>query len=858
MPLAAAGLLFYGAVACAAGGDRLEDRFHAGLRDRGLFGVAEGAALRQFRDAGAAPADRQAAAVRLALALAAHGRFADGQERADLFERAGTTLDAARRALPREPAVRLDLARGRVAAVRAALAAGDAADGLNPTDEERTAASSALSIADARLGLVRSSLGDRREALARGRSRETEALSAVELADLSDLAAVELAAVRLLRAAGGDGPDARERLAAAARSLLLPVRADDLQRRRTVLLADADRLAGRPRDALDRLASVPGTLATRLRAEAAAGGAGAALRAAALERKRLLAANRVPVLGAEAEYVAAVAAARLAADARAAGRADLADDLLGRLARDADLAAAAHGGPWGRRVTKLAAVAGRSTGFSPALAAAVAAAEGEPVGSEAHAAALLAAAELALEEEGAEPGTVLSLASRAADDAGERFPDRTTDVLRAALDRFPAAPGFGPGSSAGVHLRLCGALGRAYAAGPTRGTHRAVAAALAEHRVRFADSPTAAAAAWRLARHEETRDQRTRALPVYRFLLDDPARRAAAAAGLARCHEGVLNYLAAEAARAAAPLTATARRVQRRDRFAAAAAELVPLAEAEDPAGASPATRAALAECRLRTARVLLDGAPGDRPALATAAGLLVRVRAAAAGAEPGPEAAFWAAAAPEAARRGAAVAAELGRWGEAATLADSLPDDPAALAPVLAAWAGVTAGDAAFNAARLALADRVLAAGATGPQRRAARVARAASLLATGRPTDAAEELLDVLAAGHDAAAADLAAAAVARSRSADLAAAAAGAWRRAEDAEREGTAAWLLARGRRIAGLSAAGDRPGAAKLLAVTRLLHPAADHPDARVRRTFAGLARALDPAPLAAGADRGGL
>ena len=564
------------------------------------------------------------------------------------------------------------------------------------------------------------------------------------------------------------------------------------------------------------------------------------------------------MLTAEAEYWAAVASARLAGEARAAGRADLADELLARSARDADRAAAAHGGPWGRRAVRVAAAAGRSAGFSPELAAAVAAAEGEPPGSPAEAAALLAAAELALAADDATAAAVLPLAARAADaGAAGTVRDRLIPLLRSALDRFPAAPGFGPGSSAGVHLRLCGALAGAYAAAPSVAAHRALAAALAEHRVRFAESPTAAAATWRLARHEETRNQRSRAVPLYRALLADPARRAAAAAGLARSHEGVLKYLAGEIARETDSTAAAARRVQRADRHAAAVADLLPLAGAADPPGASRASIAALAELRLRTARVLLAAPPGQVRDLPAAGRLLARVRDAAAGAGDGEDTAFWRVAAWEAAARGAAVAAETGRFAEAAALAESLPDDPAVLAPVLAAWSRAAGGGAAFAAARLALADRALAAGPPGAGRRSARAARAASLLATGRPSEAAAELLDLLADGHDAETAALAARAVARSRSPELAAAALDAWARAEAAEREGSAGWLLARARRVAGLRAAGRTGDAAKLLAVTALLHPAADHPEARVRRTYAALSRAVTPAPVADGRDADG-
>ena len=276
-PLAAAVLLFSHAAAAAGGGPpgSLENRFHAGLRGRGLFAVAEGAALREVRDDALTPSRRQAAAVRLSAALAEHARFADGAERADLLERADAVLRDAAAAFPGMPAVRLTVARGRAAAVAARLAARDARPDLRPSAAGVAAAGAALAAADARLSLVHGELTRRRKDLARGRSRDSEPLSAEELADLSDVAGLELASVRLLR---GElrpaGSEDRRRLAGDARSLALPVRRERLQTRRAVALADAALLAGDARAAAEALAETPGTFAAKLRVSLAAGGPG--------------------------------------------------------------------------------------------------------------------------------------------------------------------------------------------------------------------------------------------------------------------------------------------------------------------------------------------------------------------------------------------------------------------------------------------------------------------------------------------------------------------------------------------------------------------------------------------------------
>ena len=849
---AALGLLL---AASATAGD-LEDRYRAGLLGRGLFAVAEGDALRTFDDRAATPTARQAAAVRLAAALAEHSRFADGDERAALLERAAETLAAAAAAFPELPAVRTDLARGLVAAADAKRRARDALPDLRPAPAALTAAENALGVADARLDRVHAELDRRRRDLARGRSRDTEPLTAEELGDLAERAAIALAEVRALRAELADRDGERRRLAGDAAEFAAPVRRAGLLSRRAVTLCDSRRLSGDSRGAAEALAAAPQprtdvVTAADLRLRAVRGAADAADRVIALRRA---AGGEAAVLGPETEFAAARILAALAREARTAGRADLADQLVARLSRDADRAAAALGGPWAARAGRVAALAARHAGLSPELASRLEDAEElAAAGSPRSAAAFAAAADAALAAESADAAVVLPLATRAAA-AATTAADRTAAAaaLAAALKRFPAADG-----SAAAHFALCSLLGQAYAADPTAETQRALADALVDHRLRFPDSPTAAAATWRLARHEEVRDQRSAALRLFRALLDDPARGPAAAAALARCHAGILAYLAERerlAGTAGDGTTALARRLQLADRRAAARAELGPLAEAPDRPDAAPADRTAGAELRLRTARLLTDDGAADPAEIAAADGLLVRLRNAAAAHGSGRNAAFWAAVGREAAWRETVTAAAAGRFADAAALAADLPDDPAGLAAVSDGWdrfapasssfSPVGPAGRAFAAARVELADRLLKLPLPAARRRAERVRRAGALLAAGEPSDAAADLLDLLADGHDPAAAALAARAVAASRSPELAAAAADAWRRAEANEREGSAGWLAARARRVAGLHAAGKTDEAARLLSLTRVLHPELKAADPAVRRRFAALDRAV--------------
>ncbi|MFH5806449.1 hypothetical protein [Alienimonas sp. DA493] len=856
---AALGLL----LATAAAGGELEDRYHAGLLERGLFGVAEGASLRTLRDPRSMPTEEQAAAVRLAAALAEHSRYTDGPERDALLARAAETLADVRRRHPELPAVRTDLAAALTNAADALRRGRDALPELRPTPADRDAALAALKAADAKLEALHTTLEDRHRDLTRGRSRDVEPLTAEELVDLTERAALALAEMRLARAELTPDPAARKSLAESAEAFALPVRRVDSSLKRATLLADSRRLSGDSRGATEALAGVGGpqadavaAAALRLRLETVGPGEAAA-RVATLRGNEAGSTGEGPtVLGAETEFVSAVVLARLAAEARTAERRDLADRLLARLRRDADRAVAAHGGPWAARARRVADLAGRAAGLPPAVAAAVERADAlEAAGSPEAPAARLAAARLALEADVA-PDVLLPLIERAATSSGGAAVDLLSEALTSAE---PSA------EAASAHLRLCSLLAEQFEARPTPAAHRALAEALTEHRTRFAAFPTAAAATWRLARHEEVRSQRSRALPLYRDLLDDPLRGPAAAAGLARCHEGILDWLDGQledAEAAGEPTVALARRLQQAERRAAATEELAPLAAASldaEPA-ATPLLAAARVELQLRTARVLLDGDEPTAAGVNVADRLLTAVRTTAAPrTDDGPQAAFWRAAQREATARGASAAALRGRFAEAARLAAAVPDDAAALLRISAGWedAGRSSAERsvppAFAAARTALADRLLGLPLTDDERRTVRVRRAASLLDRGEPTAAATDLLLVLEDGHDPDVAGLAAKAVAASRSPELAAAALTAWRRAEAAEPDGSAAWLAARARRVAGLHAAGRTEEAVRLLAVTRLLHPGLPQADPAARRRFAALGRALgEPTDVAHG------
>ena len=774
-----------GANVCAA--DEFAE-YHAGLRERGLFGVSEGAALRAVGDGSLAPIERLPAAIELSRTFAVHAAFSAGAEREALWVEAAAAPDRFGAAHPGQPgAVRLEVRRAEVAAERALLRATDLLRaGTSPSVPAPDAATVDRELADAagRLDELGGTLEQRRRDLSAGRSHATEPLPAAELVDLATEVRVLLAEVLAARAelAPADSPT-RGELATRAETLAgRPSRGRSDRTatwRAVVVRADAARLAGRSSRAKREI--------TLLEDGDPGPGGRAALAAAAVrvlldEGRHADAADLLAKIrtdrgepGGELSYWEVAVLVRLAGEMRAAGDDALAAKLLTRAGAVAESAAARVGGPWAWRAAVVVRDAVRSA--TPA-------------------------------------------------DAGSAPPAVTP----------PAA----------ADLPAVRTAAKNYADDPTPRVGRDLRERLAEHRRDYPDAPSFAEATWRLARLEEARRQRTAALPLFRELLAAPRFAPDAAAGVARMHEGILGYLAAESRTAADPTVAVARQMQLDAARGRAITELTALADAL-PDGPLPASRA---EQSLRTARVLLGG-PRSRYDLADR--LFARVSESARFASSKPEresrtAPFWRAAAVGAAAGRAVTAAAAGRFDDARTAArDAAGASPATLLATLDRLAAlpddlrlgvvrVTLAEAlARNTGRLSAADR----------RRATRH-RVAALRQSGR-TGEAVALLDVELAAADAAgrtdvtlwraAADLFSVADGPDRRPD----ALTLWNRIAAAAPAGSSAELAARLRAAGLLADLGRGDEAARLLAVTRVLHPA---PPAPLRRDLDRLSRRL--------------
>lgn len=121
----------------------------------------------------------------------------------------------------------------------------------------------------------------------------------------------------------------------------------------------------------------------------------------------------------------------------------------------------------------------------------------------------------------------------------ERY-DEAQRVLVELVRRSPQGP-----HTQDADLLRAYALGRLYAAEGTRTRREQYAAALQQHRQRYAGAPSAAEAAWMLANLEEGRQQWTAALPLYLELAEDPVRGESAQQRAAILFEQILDRLRA-------------------------------------------------------------------------------------------------------------------------------------------------------------------------------------------------------------------------------------------------------------------------------------------------------------------------
>ena len=555
-------------------------RYFEGLRQRGLFDLAEGEALRRFSLPESGPEERAELVAEFARTLNEHARFAEGDEQADLWNRAESAIAEFLGSRPDYPKrIRLDALLGELA-----LARGETLRWLARLVPEnpafRTQATAALDAAVERLTAAEKTLDRRLRDWLRDRTRRTEPLSAAELDELLTGVRLRLGLAELERARLADGALRSEHVAAAERWLDVVARgasADETTWQAHIALAAAALLDGQYSSVRLRLAAIEtATLPDAAKDAAAAVSAGLLLAENKPDRAVafLIDYRRARgVLTGELRLLQIEGLAASAAQMEELGQKQEATALREEIPTVVRWVEVEQGGYWAHRARLSARQAERVARYGAEVVAHLRRAEAaQSTGAteqaiEAYSQAAQAVAddpELA-SEIGSARGSLLLRAGRF-EEAAAAF----TTLSESAPD---------PDAAAEAHLLSAYALGRLHDEAPSTARREAYVARLEEHRTRFPNSSTAAEATLRLARLLESRRQYSQALPLYQEIVADGERGPTAAAAIARNYENLLRYLNSARKSAATPAEAAAREAQIEEWSTAAVRELSALGE---------------------------------------------------------------------------------------------------------------------------------------------------------------------------------------------------------------------------------------------------------------------------------------
>ncbi len=514
------------------------------LRERGLFQVAEQAALSRLDDAKLAPARRTDLLVELSRTLMQHATVASPANQAELWEQAVRVVQEGANAQPAPVHRELLLAQAAIVlAERATYARREA----ETTPWDSTTLKDARQACERALTAVRSLIAQSSGETGR---RTVNELTPVELrAYQQTLQLIEGTVFRdraRLGTAGtaeraSDIVDALQSLRAAQVGLVEERRLWALK----LVLADLTRLQGdavRCEEMLKVLWKSVETLSPEQRSALAA-----ARIELWIERGEPLAAaeffleesRAVPQLAGEIGLAQVRTLLLLQQTARV--RQDLplakelrteAETLTGRLAREV-------GNPWHRWASRLLEGDVQQSQFGPELLASVRKGDAERQRGDFAAAAQSYAAAVQLAQSQGSTGIVADL----------RY--TRGSILLDAKDYATAAEEFAKigqleppvERSAAADLLATFALGKLYEEQRTKTRREAYVTALEQHLLRFESSPTAADAHWMLAQLEEQRLQASIALPHYEAIPINHPRYSAALCGAVRCREALYQRL---------------------------------------------------------------------------------------------------------------------------------------------------------------------------------------------------------------------------------------------------------------------------------------------------------------------------
>ena len=826
-----------------AAADDAAARFYEGLRQRRLFGLAEGELLDRLENGRLNAEQRVDVTIELSRTFLEHARYAVGEEQVDLWQRAASVVSDLLRAAPQSPwRPMLEFQQALVPAARGELL-GSRLE-LTPLDAQLLAETrGVLDEAVAGLSGVAKSLDAELSRATAARRTRTDGITPYELRGLLIEARYRLGVAHLERSqlfpassperaaslidaenwlkqvAGGPPGElptlnSQVRLAEVSR-----LRGDFQRAERLLIQVESDKP---PREISDA------AKAERVRVLLASGKAPEA--AAMLAEYR----RAQPAVPGELQYLNVEALAALRRIAVERGDADLAKRLSESTESFVVQAERESGGYWGYRSRALLERVHDEAIYGPELAGLIQQARALYAGGRHEdAVAAYRAAQDAARQSG-QTQTAFNLGYTRASIQLEtaRYPEAARSFLALAAE-FPAVP-----QATDAHLLGAWCLGRVYDDQATKDNRLAYTQALLEHRERYAASPTQHDAGWMLGLLEERRLQATAALRLYRTIPAEHRRGAAAQAAVARCHEAILTRLhdllrTTPAADRQREIRALLERTEQE-----AVAELTRLVEgySESPA----ALVVEQAEVCLRLARMLLNRSV---PEYARADALLERVfhsgettptsAQGEATANAGDSAA-WKPLLRTAAQLRIVSLAGQGEFQRAEELVRSLSGSQAA--DVLGILAGLSemARDTSDNT-RFHVGQLQLRAAAELDARRSELSADeqqqldlclAEAYVAGGQSRDGIARYERVLAAqpGND----------LVRRRLAEVLEEACGTseclekarqhWRRLESTATPGTPEWMEARYHIIHCLLGLRDREAASKLLAITKLLYP----------------------------------
>ncbi len=526
--------------------DELLSRYYAGLRERGLYRLAESDCLRRLADARATPDARAELSIELSRAYAAHATHRSGQEQAELWKRAAQVVDALRESGEAAPYRELLLAqRAFVDAARGAPLRWQVE--LFPLDERaRTEAAAVLREARDRLKPLPDALDGRmREALDRSPGDRSDRMGPPPfvIREIRRRAEFRLAVVTVdLAKVLPTGPDraaALHEADAALREIRKTPKPDEAAWLAEVLLIEVSRLRGDldhvgPRVAALMKKDPPAAICDAAVAQWVRSDLDAHRPDSALERLQTHRRDH----GENSEelnclLVESLLAARLIAFEKQ--QPELADDLL----TQAESSAETLTGAWGTRSRVLIETAREADTYGPQLAERIRQAKWAWRNGNLDEAIAAYHGAVSEAHRSGRPDLAVELAVTLAtlQIEARRFTGAVT-TLTGLLEAYPDTP-----RAADAHLLRAYAIGKQFEQHLDEEHRQRYRRAVEEHRTKFAGSPTAADATWRLARLEEHQHNWSEAVALLESIPADSKRGPDANARLAIVYERALADL---------------------------------------------------------------------------------------------------------------------------------------------------------------------------------------------------------------------------------------------------------------------------------------------------------------------------